>query len=304
MDLSHSLTVLTCSLLKDIKQGVKANIKVYVHPPSENTLGRFLVAIDLRSEDNRWGGSGASFYLHEAYSKALCEFGENQILKKSDYDSRCGMAGGLFRSQAVERAKNELLERDAFLFHYGSQIPFEFVGAEEGFFYFKMIVADPAVSGFFVTDSACVFEKAECLLFGTGAHRDSAIALEKAKQEYASLFLNHKRQPERCKWLAENANQVNSVMDQHHLASRDPRNIKKMGSLCRNYCHNVHNQKETSKKSIRNFQPQRWRIEDLNSPICMMKFVRADHPDLIKMMFGIPEKLDATHTPILLHPFW
>ncbi len=62
--------------------------------------------------------------LNIAFTKALCEFGEVIVARQLSLANRNGLAGGVFKRTAISRAKSELLERDAFLYHYAIRIPF------------------------------------------------------------------------------------------------------------------------------------------------------------------------------------
>lgn len=235
----------------------------------------------------------------EAFAKALSEAGENVLVYTDGLESRCGMAAGLFASQAEVRARGELLERDAFLFHYRSGRPFRRREDSSDLLVFEMDSASDEFHAILVTDLRSAEGSAPCLLFGTSAHPDMEIALEKAAQEYSAIRLNHRLHPNRCSSWEVSPDQVPTVMDLHHVASRDIRNIERFKSLCGYGSADV----PISDNGREPLNKAGWKISVLSSPIRTLSFVRAEHPDLIRMTFGLPEASGPGEPP-LYHPFW
>jgi hypothetical protein len=150
-----------------------------------------------------------------------------------------------------------------------------------------------------VTDRASAEGIAPCLLFGTAAHPDRVTAMEKATQEYLAIRFNHRLFPDRCKTWESSPDQVPTVMDRHHLASRDARNISRFRALCG---YGVALKPEPYKER-EPLNQAGWKITALSSPVRMLSYVRAEHPELIPMTFGIPEA-SIPGEPPLYHPFW
>lgn len=292
MDVSSSLIQITKWFIRDRNR----NINIHIFPKSKNTLNLWQVIIEVEWDQKKLiGSSGGSKSLFEAYLKALSELGENIILDSSALMSRCGIAGGLFESQAIIRAKAELLERDSFFYHYRNKVPFydTFTLFKDGIelCIFQLQSSDPHFYSYLATDKDCTLGKSSCLLFGTSAHPDKNVAIEKAIQEYSAIRLNHILQPERCESLFKNPDKIATIMDKHHIASRDPRNLNRFQNLCQT-SKNMGNRKQ--------IDPKNWETQKLKSPFRLLKFIRVDHPDLIKMTFGIPEPGEDK----LFHPFW
>lgn len=301
MDLSSSLAWITQLLNKE--QFESLNVRLCL--PKYFKLGRYLVRIDARAigVNTLFRSSGLSLRIDEAFLRALSELGETLILQRCGFQSRCGIAGGLSKSGAIQRAKSELIERDAFLYHYRSGAPFSTCQKlTEDIVAFDMEVpVNESLTAILVTDEASARGANRCLWFGTSAARSRTVAIEKALQEYLSIRANHlalnpngKSKRQRC--FAE-ASQPHSDLDQHHAASSDPRNLKRFVELCAGM--------DSVLPPLRRnpLDQSRWEIQSLTSPILGLKFARAIHPDLIPMEFGIPESWAST-TPPLLHPFW
>lgn len=289
MDLSNSLISTTSLLLKD----KTLSPKVFVYSPSPSTFERWLLVIQVTQNGRAQRSSGSSKSFMEAYAKALSEMGELLIIEAEKLYSRCGIAGSFFMSRSISRAKCELLERDAFFFHYRNRLPFSAEPrelSEKGLLAYELSTADPTLRTFLVTDRMCASGQSECLLFGCATNEAAETAIEKAIQEYSAIYLNHQRHPDRCKLLANSSEKIPVIMDRHHAASRDPRNIERFRSLCSN---------RGSVLSPRKLDGL-WEIQTLPSPIRALAFARVSHPSLIKLTFDIPEADEKD----LLHPFW
>jgi Uncharacterized conserved protein len=59
-----------------------------------------------------------------AFLKSFCEALERIVFDRSEYDSSNGFAAHSTESDAIDRAQRELIERDRFLSHFLSQMPF------------------------------------------------------------------------------------------------------------------------------------------------------------------------------------
>jgi hypothetical protein len=215
------------------------------------------------------------------------------------------MAAGFFSTQAIQSAKGELIERDAFLHHYQNLTPMKFSHIHElksrnesKILVFQMETTDPSFSAFLVTDSECSKGQAECLLFGFGAHSNKKIALEKSIQEYSAILLQHQKRPERCRWLSENPEKIPTLMDRHNVAARDDRNKERFKSICELSRPQEHNVERPV------IDPSKWIIHKFKTPISMFQYAQANHPELLKMKFGIPEPDSDSGDKPLFHPFW
>lgn len=296
MDLPDSLKRLTRILLKPSEE-----VDVALRAPSTNTLNRWLVSLACSIDGRVLHSSGTSKYCMEAYAKALGEISECSLMHSQQLESRCGIASGLFRSQARIRAQGELIERDAFFHHYRCRIPFlssnriSPAGTDlPELLAFEMSSADSAFTAVLVTDAPTASGETRCLTFGTAAHPDPRIALEKATQEFAAIYLNHRLHPERCEKWEASASEVPTIMDFHHVASRDQRNILRFRDLCAS---------ASKSQRMSRLDQSRWELKDLSSPVRGYAYIRASHPDLTPMTFGTPEPDSSPENP-LYHPFW
>ena len=164
---------------------------------------------------------------------------------------------------------------------------------------YTLMTADLRYKTILVTDKKTAMGEAECLQFGTGTHLQEAIAVAKAVQEYACIRFNHVNNPDWCRGLSERKNKT--LVDSHHIASKDPRNIRRFKDLCSPQQINKppKNTRDEIKKHL-------WTSEGLDSPVKMFKYVRVKHPDLIGIDFGVPEQnlCDEEKGTPLYHPFW
>ncbi len=284
MDLSATLTQLTRKLCSPTLDSCQVHIQ---------RLKDYRVVVEASRLGESIQGGGIARTLLAAYLKALGEFGEGLICLREDHNNRSGLAAGLLFSPAVDRAKAELIERDAFLFHYRQVLPFlERRALSNSNVAYRMATALPDWHGFLVTDGACASGKNPCLLFGTAADRSEKLALQRAHHEYQTIARVHALRPTRCAELADSPS-VDAAPDRHHLASRDPRNRERFQTLC------------ASLGSTHSHRPPlhgSWEIESVPSPIRSLVYARAKHSQLTPLVFDQPE--DPTGDRPLFHPFW
>jgi hypothetical protein len=294
MELSHSLSRVTRHLLR---AGAGA-VETFVHSPQEATRDRCVVVCEWeRNPGKRLKSSGTAKNKLEAYMKAVVELGEAALCDGISVPNRTGVAGGLIVGNAVERAKAELMERDAFLFHYRNQVPFvkrEPVGA--GAWLFELSSPQDGVHCFIALDRACVEGIAECILMGLGCHGDRGAAVEKALGELACMVLDHSMRPGWCRAVYSGASSPARLTDMHHAASRDPRNMERFRALCATG--------PSEALRGRGNLAGNWRVECLTSPLRYFKYVRVSHADLAVLEFGKPEPSASPEEAPLFHPVW
>ncbi len=267
MDLSNSLAQITRILLR-IKC---SSCTVTIHSHKDH----FIVVINT----DDFCGSGSSKSILDAYIKGLSELGESIIGRGLSLHCRSGLAGGLFYKTAIQRAKEELFERDAFFFHYRSLTPFVEV-REDGPLYLVQLTS--AIPNLHIV---MAFNKdyftGGYLNFGMGCSYAKEEAIQKAIAEYNVLDLNHKIFPN---WFKNSK----STIDLHHQASIDPRNVEKIKKL-------MMPKKDQAQREI---EIDQWKIIKIKSPIRFFKYIQVKHPKLIQIEFG-KEEADG-----VLHPFW
>lgn len=288
MGLSAQVTAFVSPLLRWPVQEFEAAVG-RSHRHSDKTLYRVRMAGWFRSERLLAGSEDRS--LGVAVAKTLSEFGECLLSVHLGVTHRSGMAGGIFRSGVAARASNELLERDAFFFHYRSQVPFLSVHVlQVGLLAFELSCAGKA-HVFLVTDSDTAEGKSDCLILGTGSGSSSAIAINNALREYRALKHHHENRPGRCSELSMWDRDQLNVCDLHHVRSRDDRNRATFKALCRT-------------KPFKTERPSgSFSFEWFESPIRGFQFCRASNPALQSIEFGVPEKTEDGAEP-LYHPFW
>lgn len=293
MELSHSLSRVTRFLL----QAEAGAVEVFVHDPQDATRGLHVAVCEWQRETGkRLKASGVAATRFEAYIKAVAELGEVVLCHASGLESRAGIAGGLFASNAVLRAKAELLERDAFLFHYRNRVPFlrrESARAASGAGVFEMSSAEKGRHCFIALDEAFMAGGAECVLMGFGCHADRELAAAKALGELACMSLDHAMRPGWCRDVYEGRSRAARLTDFHHAFSRDPRNRERIRALCRT---------DAAPAPSRRDLVGEWRVETLKSPLRYFKYVRVFHDGLVPLEFGRPEP-SFEGTP-LYHPVW
>lgn len=294
MELSHPLSRVTRHLLR---AGAGA-VETFVHSPQEATRDRYVVVCEWeRNPGKRLKSSGVAGSRLEAYMKAVVELGEAALCDGTSVPNRTGVAGGLVVENAVLRAKAELMERDAFLFHYRNRVPFvtrEPAGSRAELF--EMSSPQDGIHCFIALDKACVEGTADCILMGLGCHADRGAAAEKAIGELACMVLDHSMRPGWCRDVFSGASRPTRLTDMHHASSRDPRNMKRIRELCA----------AGSSEALRGRGKlaDEWCIELLASPLRYFKYVRVSHGGLAVLEFGKPEPSTSPEEAPLFHPVW
>lgn len=294
MELSHPLSRVTRHLLR----ASAGAVEVYVHSPQEATRGLHIVVCEWqRDPRKRLKASGVARSRLEAYVKAVAELGEVALCDGTSLPNRTGVAGGLISANAVLRAKAELLERDAFLFHYRNRVPFlKREPASSDSCLFEMSSAQDRYYCFIALDKAGAEGRAECILMGLGSHVDRRTAADKALGELACAALDHSMRPGMCRDIYEGKSPPARLTDLHHASSRDPRNIGMMRALCQG------GTPEASRS--RGALSGEWRVERLASPLRYFEYVRVSHDGLALLEFGQPEPASSPDDAPLYHPVW
>lgn len=289
VELSSSLIKTTRFLLKN----KKITIQIHVTKPSELNLNRWIC--NLRVFDSKlnrtYRGTGGSKQLTFSFLKAFGEVCETIAMYENNFSSRCGMAAGILTENTILRAKSELIERDAFIYHYRNRLPFlskNPIGND--LHSFELASADNNFPTYFVTNTATTLGNADCLQFGCGtSYKNATDAIQKASQEFININLNHLNFPNQCSEWSNHSEKIPTIMDFHHVKSRDRRNIDIFNSLFKVNFH-TRDQIDHSK----------WLVTEVPSPSIFFKVFKVTHPELQKLDFGIPEP----NSNDLFHPFW
>lgn len=301
MGISRSLTRVAQHLL-----GARAgSAETFVHCPTMTTLGRSIAVTSFRTPSGAvHRGTGVARSEVEAFLKSVLELGEVIHCQEAGVSNRSGMAGGLLLGAAIERARSELIERDAFLHHYRGGIPLqgaEFIIAREGvppgrgeIMVFLMSPAVPGVRCVLVTDELSVMGAEGCIWFGLGSHPDFAVAVQKALGEYASMMLDHELRPGWCARVFDGIEPASCLPDLHHAASHDPRNRRRFREICGS---------GKRQPGPRPMGVVHWLEREVPSPVRYFRFVHSVAEGLIPLEFGIPESIPENESP-LLHPIW
>lgn len=242
---------------------------------------------------NVGSASGRDRFL--AFIRSIVESGEVLIAKQKLLNNRSGLAGGIFLKQTIQRAAAELIERDAFLFHYRSGTPGRIIEKDPSEDLICLLELSTASKDFYVvmaTTKNCAFEDPECLLIGLGCSRNLKQAKKKAIEELKSVILDHQIRPGYCKGVFEKKISSPSLADFHHSYSRDKRNISKFQRLF-----------SESAGLINRNTTVIYEVEKIESPIKFFKYARLQSSDLIKLEFGVPEENSKFEAP-LYHPLW
>lgn len=296
MDLSNTLADVL-SYLIDIPN---RDSSAWVNYPSEFFGHQYNINLYSVIDDYECRSSAVSTTWYSAFLKAVAEIGEDYIVQERGISSGSGIAGGLFWKETITRAKAELIERDAFLWHYRNRIPFvcktyfNFRLTSQRLLAFTMISSVPDVFCSLVTDESCAAGTNECLIFGIGASTSRQEATTKAAREYACLKNNHLKNDIWCKeWPVADRDKI-SPQDFHHAASHDPRNVQIFKQLC------------TAAKAdyVRTTSPTDWEITKLKSPIKYFRYAKASNVTLQNLNFLDTEPGSNSTDQPLYHPFW
>ncbi|HXH74012.1 MAG TPA: hypothetical protein VNJ08_03555 [Bacteriovoracaceae bacterium] len=274
-----------------VKEDLDAS-QVYVHYPSDKNLFQYCIVITATRKNSEIKSSASGNNLYTTFLKALCEFGENMICDSLNLNCRSGIAGGLFSQNSIKRAKAELIERDAFLYHYKNILSFKLnsSNSESDSKLFELNSIDPDFKVCFVMKQNYLIDPTSCLIFGMGSETSFKDSSEKAFSEFSTMVLNHNLYLE-CGFDVPSSKQ--SKADFHHGHSKSQENKLIFQEIC----------KGTDQFKERKYDPKMWKVEVLKSPIRFFRYVKVHHPQLEKLEFGKPEKFNQ-FSKLVYHPFW
>jgi len=286
---------LRCEVLEDFKY-------------SGNSDREFQIRL-LAQESQSWvSGTGRNARIDVAWIKALMELSEALIAKRSGFQSRVGLAGGLTVATATQRAKAECIERDAFLYHYQSRAAAQYMGdlAPEVGVHLEVYRLASAFQEFeicLVWDRRFSLEGSRGLSFGTAAGLTFSQAKNEAIREWSSTKANLRHfDPDSKKVGTVETRNLSSLKQKRiHLdACFDPRNIDRFNRCFRREYIDLPKRSE-----FRNINGD-WLIRSFESPIYFGKFIHASPSALQSLFFGRPEGLYEDEDPSapLFHPFW
>lgn len=195
------------------------------------------------------------------------------------------MASGIFWRTARHRAISELIERDAFLYHYRNKISFEEqLYTCPTFSVYRMASAVPNYFAAIAIDHESINGKSECIKIGLGASASLNVAIRKASNECLVMIEDHGRNPN---WCASDLRRT-TMPDFHHRQSRNSKNRFLMQSLC-------------TVLSYSNRKPVQLKIVEsrLVSPIPFFKLLQVKS-NLTNLTFGNSEP----HDEDMFHPIW
>jgi hypothetical protein len=250
-----------------------------------------IVAILKDSNGHSYKGSATGEKQSLTLIRAVVEAGESRIAS-GKYNNRAGIAGGFFKRSTINRAIGELIEKDAFLFHFRQQIPGKLIERND-VLQLVSIQLSAARSDYNVvlsTTTDCAFGNPSCIILGLGVSRTSLIeARKKSEQEVWSMLRDHEI---RKNWCSSVPGDSSNYSDLHHIKSRDHRTIKRFQSLFHDF-QNFPDREE-------NFEVK---IERLESPLRFIRYYKAYSNSLLKIEFGQPEPYSSSNDP-LYHPIW
>lgn len=296
MDLSYQVATAANALLRNYSGKTRA----VVHGPSPMTLNHYVIILAIEWNGRKINATGTAKKFIQAFTKAISELGESVIGVIRNLPHRSGLAGGLCASPTVERAKAELVERDAFFYHYRAMVPF--TGCTEiqtpigTLLRYQLSSTLKGYHVVLITDPSSAQATGHCLRFTTAANECLREATHKAVAEYTHIHLMHVLAPERCKPISEFTLKNDSLADFHHAASRDKRNKQLFSILCKSTT-------VPRGPSVRQVACGSWVITKLQSPVRGFQFFQAHHAGLINLEFGKPEPSSDPRNP-LYHPFW
>lgn len=288
MDIQSNLRNVTRFFLKD----KTAHLSVFIHDPNKNNLFFFCVVINVTIQGKRLDGSSTGKNLYTTFIKALSEVGESIICHNNNFSHRSGFAGGLLLRNAIHRAKAELIERDAFLYHYRNLIPFLSAERIDDKIIYELKSAEPKFKVVMVIKADYLVSDNNCLIFGMGSDDTIENAKARALREYSAMYLNHQLY-DGCGDKFMESLGIKRKTDFHHSQSKSKEN-KHIFKLLNNV---------KPSNTPRAFDSGKWLIDEFESPINFFKFVKASHPNLLLMDFGAEEKFPQFNTPVF-HPFW
>lgn len=295
MDLSSALEKTVNFLMKY----PVSDIRIYIHSPSEDTLNNYITVANLTFNGNRISASGSARSRLSSNIKAIAEIGEIIICKTRGYSTRAGIAGGFIKNEAINRAKSELLEHDAFLYHYRNKVPFTLKRKIKNhlteILIYQLLTKSSKHTTILATDPKSISDKSSCIMFSTATHENEDFAIEKAISQYCQIYLNHSKWPTQCQDMSTGKTKPRNITDIHHISSRDHRNKEIFKVLC-------------PLDGSTNYSPYikdklNWIASKEESPMLFFKYYKLMESNLIPMNHGTPEKEYDNLKP-LYHPFW
>ena len=308
MDISNQVRLISRLLIKGaVKQSLRCEL-IDRDESSERINDEYQIRL-LALDGQGWvSGTGRNSRIETAWIKALMELGEALIVKRSELQSRAGLAGGFTTRAATARAKAECIERDAFLHHYQSGEPAQYLetvpmGDGITLDLFRLASALPGFETCLVWDRRFSNSDSKGLSFGTAAGSTLQQAKSEALREWAAtreVLLKHASASRSTPAVATRALNPSNQKRLHLAACFDERNIARF-----NRCFS-RDGVELPQRSTRDGRAENWVIQTFESPLYFARFVHASHPALKTLSFGRSEETTALEdysTP-LYHPFW
>ncbi len=146
-------------------------------------LKSHLASLKMRFEGIEVIGSGVSESIQEAIGKATAECIERVVVRAHKLGTTNGASAHFLVDEAIRSSYNELIERDAFLFHFHwLQLPFDIKNDEirSDLYTFSFSTSDPLlfVKGVFSSST---------MVLGLGCGDSEISALKKAYSEFFSI---------------------------------------------------------------------------------------------------------------------
>lgn len=276
------------------KENFPATFEVNLHQTTKRRHNT-LVVLRSFSKSEILKGSGEGHHLADGFLKAMIELGELQICRQFSLKNREGLAGGLFKKTALERAKCELIERDAFLFHFCNGIPFiELPYQDREIVLYQLLSATPKRNVILATLKQNQEGKADCVQLGLGCSQDIQIAINKSLSELERLRYQHLYHLDFCE-DSHQSNRPKNNTDFHHQQSRNQHLISYFSFLC-----------QTSQSSIHNrpvINEAEWKYETVKGPFHLIKYFKVTHPHLEAISWGRPEEVKGVSSGFYA-PLW
>ncbi|MFK8139414.1 MAG: hypothetical protein AB8E15_13725 [Bdellovibrionales bacterium] len=258
-----------------------------------NQKDRVVVVILIETHIfGRLKASSSDLNMYLSFIKALSELGENIIREQHSLENRDGLAGGILPSGAKKRGRWELVERDAFIFHYRSSVPFKMLkdDPENNIQLFELSCSIKDVRCVVAFDSSVKYS--DRVIFGIKTNKEISKAIEGAINELSSMLLIHEMDKSELVEKRE-SRKVERPLDHHYLALFDSRNLRILNSLKLNQSR-AYRLPDRRKESI-NFKFQKF-----SSPVRFLSFYQAKTDEIESISFGVPEP----GTKDLYLPFW
>jgi hypothetical protein len=260
-------------------------LSLAINPSYHGQSVEFTVVIEVIETETQklFTGKGRAGNSWGAFLQALLKLGETIIIEKEGLLDQSAIASGPIFFNNTERVKTELVERDAFLFHYQNQIPFRPISTKEGesstrpIHFFALETIDETYHSVFAIGPLHTSTKGENVVRGMGTHPLQNLACQKALEAIQET---------------EYEERIQALCYPQNFTKSNSENVRKSEAQA---------EKLLQGRRISKLFPYAWDIETYHSPIRFFQYSKVTHPEISSVKF-IPHHPSPSHRSLYIVP--